>query len=76
MRFDTRGEKVMKKNIFSKVFIMLLSLLLAIAIGTGVLIIVNIMYSMMGKAGVLTALLGGACVLGIVLLVIDYAKKK
>ena len=51
----------MKKIFASTAVVMLVSLLLAIAVG---------------KEGVLVALLGGAAILGILLLVIDRVKKK
>ena len=66
----------MKKIFASTVVVMLVSLLLAIAVGIAVLIGTNVLYVAMGKEGVLVALLGGAAILGILLLVIDRVKKK
>ena len=61
----------MKKIFASTAVVMLVSLLLAIAVGIAVLIGTNV-----GKEGVLVALLGGAAILGILLLVIDRVKRK
>ena len=47
-----------------------------IAVGIAVLIGTNVLYVAMGKEGVLVALLGGAAILGILLLVIDRVKRK
>ncbi|GCA66995.1 hypothetical protein KGMB01110_14310 [Mediterraneibacter butyricigenes] len=66
----------MKKIFASTAVVMLVSLLLAIAVGIAVLIGTNVLYVAMGKEGVLVALLGGAAILGILLLVIDRVKRK
>lgn len=66
----------MKKIFASTAVVMLVSLLLAIAVGIVVLIGTNMLYAVMGKEGVLIALLGGAAILAILLLVIDRVKKK
>ena len=66
----------MKKIFASTAVVMLVSLLLAIAVGIAVLIGTNVLYVAMGKEGGLVALLGGAAILGILLLVIDRVKKK
>lgn len=66
----------MKKIFASTAVVMLVSLLLAIAVGIAVLIGTNVLYVAMGQEGVLIALLGGAAILGILLLVIDRVKKK
>ena len=66
----------MKKIFASTAVVMLVSLLLEIAVGIAVLIGTNVLYVAMGKEGVLVALLGGAAILGILLLVIDRVKKK
>ena len=66
----------MKKIFASTAVVMLVSLLLAIAVGIAVLIGTNVLYVVMGKEGVLIALLGGAAILAILLLVIDRVKRK
>lgn len=66
----------MKKIFASTAVVMLVSLLLAIAVGIVVLIGTNMLYAAMGKEGVLIALFGGAAILAILLLVIDRVKRK